>query len=271
MCLGAEEPHAPLRTVQLMNLRDFLEERERELTDELAERKRKQMPFEAELAEIRHAKEALSRTSSALGMDLGIDLNIDIPGSPPSQMNKLRAYLESREHELKAAVEELGAGLEELVNELAEIEKVKTTIGTSDSPEAVGVLYQSLSIGELVIKALKNHFQNGATIGELVAFFREKWGRDVDRPSLSPQLSRLYKRDVLGRIPSLPGWFLIPDEAGRDGRRPYRHRGNGKIYLKRPSQVDEQDERLLTNSTDPRGGAEPHDTIPLAAPRALID
>jgi hypothetical protein len=244
-----------------MNLRDFLEEREKELTEELAERKRRQMPFEAELAEIHHAKEALARPNGALG--------IDIPEAAPSQRNKLRGYLESRERELRAAVEELSAGLEELVNELAEVGQVKTTIGTSDSPEAVGVLYQSLSIGELVIKALKNHFPNGATIGELVAFFREKWGRDVDRPSLSPQLSRLYKRDVLGRIPSLPGWFLIPDEAGRDGRRPYRHRDSGEIYLKRPSQVDEQDERLLTNSTDPRGGAEPHDPIPLAAPRAL--
>ena len=72
---------------------------------------------------------------------------------------------------------------------------------------------QSLTFKELSLKALSEHFRNGATANELLEFFATKWGRnDVVRTSLSPQLSRLRQE---GRI-ILEGkiWRLMPAENG---------------------------------------------------------
>jgi hypothetical protein len=46
---------------------------------------------------------------------------------------------------------------------------------------------------QLVVKALAEHFEKGATVNEMIDFFRDAWGRDVTRQSLSPQLSRLLR------------------------------------------------------------------------------
>jgi hypothetical protein len=236
------------------NLRDFLEEREKELTEQLAERKRRTIPYEAELAEIRQAKHAL---------DTGASLSPTL-----LQMNKLRIYLESRERNLRQVVDEINEGSAEEENELAEIGKVKSSIGlvpANDAKlgdrfgnarwryvdEAVDIPYQSLSIGELVIRALRDHFPDGATMAQLIEFFRDKWGREIDRSSLSPQLSRLYKRHAVGRIPSLPGWFQIPVGALVGDVRAYRHRHTKKIGFKLPNQAEEQDELLWTLKTHP--------------------
>jgi hypothetical protein len=54
---------------------------------------------------------------------------------------------------------------------------------------------------QLVRKALSEHFVNGATANELLAHFRDVYGRsDVVRTSLSPQLSRLKQEgDIILR------------------------------------------------------------------------
>jgi hypothetical protein len=67
---------------------------------------------------------------------------------------------------------------------------------------------QHLTLKNLVIKALKEHFPKGADANQLVEFFHNSWGRtDVMRSSLSPQLSRLKVDKVLdlnGRV-----WTLV--------------------------------------------------------------
>ncbi len=237
------------------NLRDFLDQRDKELTELVAERKRRIIPCEAELEEIQRAK-------NALRIDQGPILH--------AQTNSLRKYLSSREQQLRKTVDEVAGDLGDIMNELAEIRKVKSEIGLSPAkemsvndscetplaewanvPDSVGIPYQSMTIGQLALLALKDHFRSGASIAQIVAFFRDKWGREIDRPSLSPQLSRLYKRDEVGRIPSLPGWFYIAPGASLGGRNPYRHRHSGEINWKLPSQADEQDELLWTRATQP--------------------
>lgn len=56
---------------------------------------------------------------------------------------------------------------------------------------------QSLTFKQLVIKALMEHFVNGATAIELLDFFKREWGREVLRTSLSPQLSRLKNDNLI--------------------------------------------------------------------------
>jgi hypothetical protein len=226
-----------------MNLRDFLDRREKDLGEQLAEWKRRAIPLEAELAEIRRASRALGAEAHELRV----------------HANGLRRYLERREKELLETIDEIGAGAEDLQTEFAEVRKVKSAIGlipakefsVGDScdtplaewesvPEAVGIPYQSLTIKELVLKALREHFPNGATIAQLIEFFRDKWGRDIDRPSLSPQLSRLYAAGQITQFGNRREWHLMPEKPpGIAGMHPFLTREG--IIWKYANQASERD------------------------------
>lgn len=228
-----------------MNLRDFLEQHEKELTAQLAERKRLMIPFEAELAEIRHAKKAL---------------NPEAPGaSALSEMNDLRRFLDDREIELRTTADQIGSGLHEIVNELAEVRKVQASIGlrptkefaVGDSveislaewesvPEAVGIPYQSTTIKELILLALRNHFPNGATIKQMIQFLMENWGRNIDRASLSPQLSRLFAAGQITQFGNRKEWFLLPARPTNPEYHPYQ-KADGEIVWMIPNQAREGD------------------------------
>jgi hypothetical protein len=71
----------------------------------------------------------------------------------------------------------------------ASAERIGSNVAPAKSP------YARLTIKKLVMKALEEQFERGATAHELLEFFANGYGRpDVVRTSLSPQLSRL-KRD----------------------------------------------------------------------------
>jgi hypothetical protein len=66
------------------------------------------------------------------------------------------------------------------------VEHVVLTTDFTRSP------YARLTIKELVLKALAEHFPRGATANQMLQVFANVWGRgDIIRTSLSPQLSRL--------------------------------------------------------------------------------
>jgi hypothetical protein len=69
-----------------------------------------------------------------------------------------------------------------------------------------------MTIKEMVVQALGEHFPSGATANQLLDYFRLEWGRKEMRTSLSPQLSRLKE----GGIITLRGkvWHLAPNENG---------------------------------------------------------
>tara|TARA_Y100000588_G_scaffold324806_1_gene358178 strand:+ start:179 stop:742 length:564 start_codon:yes stop_codon:yes gene_type:complete len=83
---------------------------------------------------------------------------------------------------------------------------------------------QKMTLKQLVVKALKEHFQNGATANQLLDLFERKWGRQIMRTSLSPQLSRLKNDNIIElegktwhlskpvKAFGVPG--LFPDENG---------------------------------------------------------
>jgi hypothetical protein len=68
--------------------------------------------------------------------------------------------------------------------------------------------YSSLTIKQLVLKALQEHFPHGATANDMLHLFANVWGRgDIIRTSLSPQLSRLKEDDGM-IIRKGHTWFL---------------------------------------------------------------
>lgn len=58
--------------------------------------------------------------------------------------------------------------------------------------------YLKMTMKQLVVAALREHFPNGATSNQLLSHFLTTWGRnDIMRSSLSPQLSRLKANEGL--------------------------------------------------------------------------
>jgi len=84
--------------------------------------------------------------------------------------------------------------------------------------------FRSLTMKDLTVKALKEHFRNGATSSQLLEFFADKWGRsDIMRTSFSPQLSRLKNEGMISLVGKV--WVLEdghpkknePPEGGSEG------------------------------------------------------
>lgn len=90
----------------------------------------------------------------------------------------------------------------------AELAEVRRALAAIDAPDVPGLLrlaaglppqvdvpYDQWTLKQLAVKALEEHFPYGATANQLLAVFKTAYGRDIPRESLSPQLSRLWKKD----------------------------------------------------------------------------
>jgi DNA-binding transcriptional ArsR family regulator len=66
-----------------------------------------------------------------------------------------------------------------------------------------------LTIKEMVLNALRDHFHAGATPSELREYFRMVYSKDIDRNSISPQLARLREEGLVENDNALSGkWKL---------------------------------------------------------------
>ena len=150
--------------------------------------------------------------------------------------------LRQRRSELERRHVELQAMLEPVKRELAQVDIAIRAL-TPDAAVAIPPLgadgsaaavahfrrrenpdVQKMTFKQLVVKALSEHFENGATANELLDFFKSNWCREIMRTSLSPQLSRLKNDNLIelhGKVWHLsrvvkafgtPG--LFPDENG---------------------------------------------------------
>src|ERR1700733_11788348 len=156
-------------------------------------------------------------------------------------MTNFREYLERRETELAQQLSDLYRQLGPLEAELAEIRRAKASIGMTNPlmPGGIGLAglgglgatgignfnpsasenpllpspYANLTMKQLVVKALSEHFYHGATTRQLLEFFRDAWGRDVNRLSLSPQLTRLVQDGVIAKSGD-NDWVLIAENIG---------------------------------------------------------
>jgi hypothetical protein len=144
-----------------------------------------------------------------------------------------RDILDRRERELMDKASKLRDQLAPIEKDLADIRRAKAALGmnTARSPLAELMIdqarkkvdaetlgrqtlaggydpFERLTIKGLVIKALDEHFREGATTQQLSDFFRDAWGRNIERASLSPQLSRLQSDGAITRIGEL--WRILP-------------------------------------------------------------
>ena len=138
----------------------MLDEHERDIIERLATLRAQITPLEQELHEVRMAKAALQREAA--------------------NTREPQLALANPAH-LKA-----GDGARSV------LAPVVLTTNFERSP------YAHLTIKQLVLKALHEHFPGGATANQMLDLFANVWGRgEIARTSLSPQLSRLKEDDHL--------------------------------------------------------------------------
>lgn len=152
-------------------LREFFDRRERELKNRLEALQGQLKAITAELAEIERAREAAGpgtvalsaratlRTSGTTRLSPMTTMFIDEPVGPPP-----------------------------------------LPFRSAFSLTGMSAYYASLTIKGLVMQAFKDNEkfrQRGVTAGEIREFIRDAYGRDIDRASLSPQISRLFQDNLL--------------------------------------------------------------------------
>lgn len=207
-----------------MNLRDFLDERESELLAEITRLRAQLVPLESELSLVRRAKVAVGpRPHPDQRKQLEEEL-ASIERAFQKSASLMPPISKETEDFLADAGEATGAN-DRGAEVVAALDEMKTTIAEVQSAMADSFAqlrnpHANLTMKQLAVKALEEQFPHGATTRQLIDFFRDAWGREIERTNLSPQLSRLYQEGKIGRIQGLKEWYLVPLE--RQGRRPYR-------------------------------------------------
>lgn len=121
-------------------------------------------------------------------------------------MSVTRDILKERE---AAIVAERSAAYAKYVTPFdAELAEVRRALAAVDAPDGYGILrmaaglpphadvpFEQWTLKQLTVRALEEHFPYGATANQLLAVFKSAYGRAIERSSLSPQLSRLWKKD----------------------------------------------------------------------------
>jgi hypothetical protein len=119
----------------------------------------------------------------------------------------VRDYLCERELDLQKQIDALYAEIRPLEAEMAEIRRAKGALGLSIERKSAAAL-PNMTMKQLIIKALVEHFPDGARARDLREFFCDAWGRDIPRTHLSPQLSRLKSVNIIDVCPESRRWKI---------------------------------------------------------------
>jgi hypothetical protein len=145
------------------SLHAYLKRRERELLHQITAIRGELAPRESELIEVRRAMAAVGLKPGNALTDLLI---------PPEE----------------------GTVRYDYATELASFLPVgaanNATIGLSEQP----------TIKQLILRALSDQFREGATPAQLRTYIRDAYGREIDRTSMGPQLSRLRDEGLIEQL-----------------------------------------------------------------------
>lgn len=73
--------------------------------------------------------------------------------------------------------------------------------------------YEHWTLKQIAVQALRDHFPEGATANQLLDVLKAAYGREIERSSLSPQLSRLKEDGIIeldGKLWRLPQKRIEP-------------------------------------------------------------
>ena len=123
-------------------------------------------------------------------------------------------YLERRTKELKSQISALRGQLDPRETELAQIEKMQSLLAIAPAAGLADLASDAqmgppsdvqveMTIKEMILSALRDHFIDyGASPTELRDYMKSAYDRDIDRNSISPQLSRLREEGMVDMLNS---------------------------------------------------------------------
>jgi hypothetical protein len=150
----------------------YLAKRERELVQRSAAIRGQLVPIERELADVRKAMDAL-------GFEHG------------SELSDLMATAEAQKSIDGTLKRERAKALTDDASETTAIDLVAAV--------AEKALTQ-LTIKQMILSALRDHFHDGATPTELSEYMQNAYARAIDRNSISPQLGRLREEGMVDML-----------------------------------------------------------------------
>lgn len=82
-------------------------------------------------------------------------------------------------------------------------------------PTELAQRFAGMTIKQLVIQALSDHFLAGATPTQIREFIHDAYGREIDANSLRPQLARMKADGSIEQNPNNDTWMLSKTEMRR--------------------------------------------------------
>jgi hypothetical protein len=164
--MAADSQNSPIPEGESDTLAAYLKRKERELNAQIAALRSALAPKERELKEVHKAMQAV-------GLFEG----------------PLRAFADDSGSEKGAVRSSLKIAALPQTNSAFEIDSPLSLVTT-----AAAQALQSLTIKQMILNALRDHFHNGASPTELRDYMHTVYGREVDRNSISPQLARLREQ-----------------------------------------------------------------------------
>jgi DNA-binding transcriptional ArsR family regulator len=146
----------------------------------------------------------------------------------------LAMLLNIREKELESQISVMRGHLKPMEEELAQVRKIKQFLADAREAGLTELTSEAtlpppvdpdakITIKEMILAALRDHFHDGASPTELSDYMKSAYGKDVDRNSISPQLSRLKEEGMVDML-SNGKWKLSRHGLGilRYGNQPPR-------------------------------------------------
>jgi hypothetical protein len=148
------------------------------------------------------------------------------PHPPDAREETTNQFLERREKELVAQIAAIRGQLAPKEAELLQIQRMKAALkleadlnGAITSPPYTEHLarvvggqpippYGAMTIKELTVQALLDHFPKGGTAAQIRDFVRDAYNRTIEASSLRPQLHRLKSDGKLEHSASEDTWNL---------------------------------------------------------------
>lgn len=164
-----DNPRPPANALSTMSdeqLSDYLKRRERELVQQTA-------AIRGTLAQKERELEQLWQAMKAIGIQ--------------------RSYVE----QLKPFLDQVGESLAMDDGLLNPTETCPRNILLAPLPWENPLAQAPQTIKEMILRALNDHFHQGATPSELRDYFKTAYGKEIDRNSISPQLARLREERLV--------------------------------------------------------------------------
>jgi len=190
-------------------LHDFLPRRQDELIRIISQLRERLSPKAREFAEV-------SELMHLHGLKPLTDQQGNQPASKEPTFNEfVRRRHWSLSKEANGIMASLTPKEQELENVQAAMQKlgVPGAIVRLDALPGSGVTVElgveAPTIKELILDALRTHFRHGATGTELSEHFLNVHGRNHDRTSISPQLTRLREEGIVEQVPGSDGKWIL--------------------------------------------------------------